>query len=382
MVKTMKDFIKLESSAGIVLFVSAVIALIMDNSSYSGWYQAFLHVHVWQKDVHFIVNDGLMVVFFLLVGLEVKRELLIGELRTFNKAILPAIAAVGGMLVPAVCYMIVNAHHRSGWPGWAIPSATDIAFSLGILALLGKRVPPGIKVFLTALAIFDDVGAILIIAFFYTKGLSGGFLALALVCVVLMIWLNRRHVIWYSPYVFLTICLWYCLYRGGIHTTLAGIVMALVIPIREPGDPDRSPLRVLEHRLHPWVAFIILPLFAFSNAGMALKGMHFSDILEPVSLGIILGLFLGKQIGIVGSVWLAVRAQVAELPRQVSWSGLYGMSMIAGVGFTMSLFIGILAFQGASQNLMVDVRLGVLVGSLLSGLIGYCVLRCFSKKSP
>lgn len=297
MVKTIKDFIKLETSAGIVLFISAVLALAVDNSPLSGWYHAFLHAHIGSINVHFVVNDILMVVFFLLVGLEVKRELLVGELSTFNKAILPAIAAVGGMLIPAAFYMLVNFHHKENWPGWAIPSATDIAFSLGILALLGKKVPPGIKVFLTALAIFDDVGAIIIIAFFYTKSLSVVFLVLALLCCGLMMLLNRRHVIRYTPYVILTVVLWYCLYRAGIHTTLAGIVMAMAIPIQEPTDPNRSPLRVLEHRLHYWVAFAILPLFAFANAGIALVQLHFSDIFQSIPLGIILGLLVGKPLG-------------------------------------------------------------------------------------
>lgn len=389
-IRSIREFIRLEASAGIVLFVAAVLALVIDNSPIAHFYQAMLakplslsfHFAVLTKPLILWVNEGLMMIFFLLVGLEIKREMFEGELNSKAKAMLPAIAAVGGMLVPALCYVVFNYNDSLALRGWAIPTATDIAFSLGILALLGSRVPPSLKVFLTALAIFDDIGGIVIIAAFYTSTISWVLLLLALGCCLVLFILNRMRVMRFWPYVLVGLLLWVCVLKSGVHATLAGIVIAFAIPLRDKkqSSPAASPLRRLEHGLHPWVAFLILPVFAFCNAGVSFSGMHFSDLLAPIPLGIIAGLFVGKQIGIGLATWLAVKFKAARLPHASTWRGIYGVSMIAGVGFTMSLFIGTLAFGGMPMEYLTQVRIGVLCGSFISGIFGYLLLRVSPNK--
>src|SRR3990167_196142 len=315
-----------------------------------------------------------MTLFFLLVGLEIKREILEGELNSIKKALLPAIAAVGGMLFPAAIYVFFNRHDVIALKGWAIPTATDIAFSLGILSLLGSRIPSSLKTFLMALAIFDDIGAIMIIAFFYTAHIAWLLLLCALVLIVILLLLNYFNIQRLSVYCVVGLLLWMCVLKSGVHATLAGILLAFTIPLKKPKNTTKSPLHLLKHQLHPWVAWCVLPLFAFANAGISFSGMTWQQLLTPVPIGIALGLFLGKQIGIWGSTLIAVRCRVAELQKEITRNHLYGMSLVAGVGFTMSLFIGTLAFD-ATGSYATLIRMGVIFGSFLSGFIGYCVLR-------
>ena len=381
--RTLREFIKLESSGGIVLFIAAVVALALDNSPAHPYYQALfklpvsLHLGALQisKPLLLWINDGLMTIFFLLVGLEIKREMFVGELNSLSKASLPGFAAVGGMLFPALIYVVFNWGDTVALRGWAIPSATDIAFSLGILALLGSRLPIALKIFLTALAIFDDIGAIIVIAVFYTEHISFIMLLTALGLIVVLVILNRLRIVAIAPYVLVGIVLWLCVLKSGVHATLAGIVLAFTIPMRDPKNPKVSPLRNLEHKLHPWVAFGVLPIFAFANAGVSFAGITLDELLSPVTLGIALGLFVGKQVGIWLVSWLSIKFRLARLPRGGNWRGIYGISLVAGVGFTMSLFIGSLAFGHANAHYPAMVRLGVIIGSLLSGLLGYLVLR-------
>lgn len=380
--KFIREFIKLESSAGIILFLTAALAIIIDNTSLANYYDAFFHFNVGisianitiEKSLLLWINEGFMTLFFLLVGLEIKREILEGELNSIKKALLPAIAAMGGMLFPAAIYLFFNRHDAIALKGWAIPTATDIAFSLGILSLLGSRIPSSLKTFLMALAIFDDIGAIMIIAFFYTAHIAWLLLLCALVLIVILLLLNYFNVQHVSVYCVVGLLLWVCVLKSGVHATLAGIVLAFTIPLKTPKKTAKSPLRVLEHQLHPWVAWCVLPLFAFANAGISFSGMTWQQLLTPVPIGIALGLFLGKQIGIWGSTLIAVRCRVAELPKEITRTHLYGMSLVAGVGFTMSLFIGTLAFD-ATGSYATLIRMGVIFGSFLSGFIGYCVLR-------
>lgn len=381
--RTIREFIKLETSSGIILFITAVLAIVVDNSPLSTYYHTFfslpLSIHLGvlniTKPLLLWVNDGFMTIFFLLVGLEVKREMFEGELSSLAKASMPVIAAVGGMLVPALIYIYFNMGNSVALQGWAIPTATDIAFSLGILALLGSRIPVGLKIYLTALAIFDDIGAIVIIAIFYTKTVSVAMLILAGFFVIVLFILNRLRVMLIAPYAVVGFLLWACVLKSGVHATLAGIILAFAIPIRDPTKEDSSPVRNLEHHLHPWVAFGILPLFAFANAGVSFKGLALSELLSPITLGIAAGLFIGKQIGIWCASWLGVKLGFARLPHGANWSGMYGIALIAGVGFTMSLFIGGLAFGRLGGTYPAMVRLGVILGSFLSGLLGYLVLR-------
>ncbi len=316
-----------------------------------------------------------MTVFFLLVGLEIKREMFEGELNSFAKAALPAIAALGGMLIPAVIYVALNWGNSAALRGWAIPTATDIAFSLGILSLLRTRIPVAMKIFLMALAIFDDIGAIIVIAIFYTKHIYFILLLLGVGLIVVLFILNRLKVMSIIPYALVGIALWLCALKSGVHATLSGIVLAFAIPIRDSRKLDVSPLRNLEHKLHPWVAFGVLPLFAFANAGVSFAGIRFDELFSPVTLGIALGLFVGKQIGIGLASWLGIKLHIARMPHGGNWRGIYGISLVAGVGFTMSLFIGTLAFGSVGDTYPAMVRLGVLVGSFLSGILGYLVLR-------
>jgi Na+:H+ antiporter, NhaA family len=358
---------------------AAVLALIAVNSPMEPYYNGFLGTPVEVRFGAFVIakplllwiNDGLMAVFFFLVGLEVKREIIQGELSSLDKAGLPAIAALGGMAAPALVYIAINHAQPANLGGWAIPAATDIAFALGVLALLGKRVPAALKVLLLAVAIIDDIGAIAIIALFYTAEVSGLALGLAALGVIVLIALNRCGVTRIAPYVLVGVFLWACVLKSGVHATLAGVVTAWAVPLRN--SRGQSPLEQLEHSLHPWIAFAVLPLFAFANAGVSFDGMRVADLIAPLPSGIALGLVIGKQVGVFGFMLLAVRLGLARLPAGVSWSQLWGLACLTGIGFTMSLFIGSLAFDSATQ--MDQVKIGVLTGSLVAGLAGFLILR-------
>lgn len=386
-VKVIENFFKLEASAGIILMMSAVAAMILANSPFAPWYNLLLDLPVQisigsfeiAKPLLLWINDGLMALFFFLVGLELKREFIEGDLSKPGQVTLPAIGAVGGMVVPALCYVYLNYDNPEAIKGWAIPTATDIAFALGILSIIGSRVPLQLKVFLTSLAIFDDLGAIIVIALFYTEQLSITSLVFGVVIVVILTILNRENVTSSSPYIFFGIVLWVAVLKSGVHATLAGVCLALFIPIKgKPGEP--SPLKSLEHNLHSTVAFIVLPIFAFANAGLDFSGIGINDIMSPVPLGIILGLVVGKQLGIFGFCFLAIKLGIAKLPDNVNWKLLYGVSMLCGVGFTMSLFIGSLAFEQTSDNIIYQDRLGIVVGSLISGILGYLLINDEMKK--
>jgi len=377
------SFLRLESAGGILLMAAAVLAMVCANTGLAAYYQLLLDVPVElrvggleiAKPLLLWINDGLMAVFFFLIGLELKRELVEGELSDPRNVILPGIGAVGGMLVPALIYAYFNYDDPVALQGWAIPAATDIAFALGILALLGPRVPISLKIFLTSLAIFDDIGAIMIIAFFYTANISAAALSVVGLCVPVLWLLNRRNVVAKSPYFLIGLIAWVAMLKSGVHATLAGILLAVFIPMRDRSNPEVSPLKALEQDLHATVAFFVLPLFAFANAGIDLRGITLEQATHGVSVGIALGLFLGNQFGIFGFCWLAIKARLASLPEDMSFSDMYGASVLCGVGFTMSLFIGSLAFEETGVNLLFDERLGIMVGSILSGLVGYAVLR-------
>ena len=376
-------FLKQESAGGIILMFAAVLAIVFANTPLNDWYRLLIDLPVAvrigaleiAKPLLLWVNDGLMALFFLLVGLELKREFLEGELSDRRQIVLPGLGALGGMLVPAAVYIAFNGDDPVAVKGWAIPAATDIAFALGVLSLLGPRVPGGLKIFLTSLAIFDDIGAILIIAFFYTSKISMAALAVAAVCVGVLAVLNRRGVTEKSPYLTIGLVMWVALLKSGVHATLAGVVLALFIPMRAAAEGAGSPLKSLEHDLHSAVAFFILPTFAFFNSGIALTGQGLDQVLHTIPLGIALGLFLGKQVGVFGLCWAGVRLGFADLPRGVSWLSLYGTAVLCGIGFTMSLFIGSLAFEETGVNRVVDERLGIILGSLAAGVTGYLILR-------
>ena len=385
----MDEFFKLESAAGLLLMFAALLALICANTPLTSYYQLLLDtpvelrvgaLHI-GKPLLLWINDGLMAVFFFLVGLELKRELLEGELSERSKIVLPGVGAVGGMLVPALLYLLFNSDDPVAAKGWAIPAATDIAFALGVMALLGSRVPVSIKIFLTSLAIFDDIGAILIIAMFYSAKIAATPLIVVAACVVALAILNRRGVVEKSPYILIGLVMWVATLKSGVHATLAGVVLAMFIPLRGTSSEQPSPLKSLEHDLHSVVAFIILPVFAFANAGISLSGVGVTQLLHEVPLGIATGLFIGKQVGVFGFCWLAVKLGLGKLPGDMSWSALYGTSLLCGVGFTMSLFIGSLAFEETGVNLLFDERLGIIVGSLLSAVAGYLVLRFSLRKA-
>lgn len=387
-IKSIQQFIKLESASGIILFFMAILALILDNSPlqylYTQMQEVFMSFQIGYfklgKPLILWVNDGLMAIFFFLVGLEIKREILEGELNTLSKLALPGIAAIGGMVVPAMIFLAFNFYHPEYVQGWAIPSATDIAFALGVLSLLGSRVPSALKVYLTALAILDDLGAIIIIAAFYTKQLSMMSLGFASLAIIALFVLNRLGVRSKAAYLLVGFMLWVFVLKSGVHATLAGVVLAFAIPIREKGNPQVSPLREIEHALHPWVAFLVLPVFAFFNAGVSFSGVTIDTFLHPIPLGIAMGLFFGKQIGVFGFSWLAVKSKLAQLPNKVDWTWIYGVSLICGIGFTMSLFIGTLAYKDLDLHYAVLVRLGVLLGSFAAGLMGYLVLLQHSSR--
>ena len=381
-------FFQHEAAGGVVMMLAAALALIVSNSGWALNYSAFLELPVsiragdlkLDKPLLHWINDGLMAIFFCLVGLEIKRELLVGELSTREQALLPLLAAIGGMAVPGLIYAAVNLGNPTALDGWAIPTATDIAFAVAVLSLMGSAVPAALKVFLLALAIIDDLGAIVIIALFYTAKLSTLALGLAAVGVAGLLILNARRVTNLTPYVLIGTFVWVCVLKSGIHATLAGVLVGFAIPLKVPeGEP--VPLERLEHQLHPWVAFGVLPLFGFANAGVSLAGLTFADLLSPVTLGIALGLVVGKPIGILGACWLATRAGLARLPQATSWQQLGGASMLAGIGFTMSLFIGILAFD--DPTFATPVRLGVLIASSIAAISGYVVLaRARALPSP
>jgi len=366
-----------EAAGGLILIASAVAALAVANSPAAASYAAALERHAFGLSVLHWINDGLMALFFVLVGLEIKRELLDGHLSSWPHRVLPGVAAIGGMLAPALLYLAVNAASPATLRGWAIPAATDIAFSLGVLALLGKRVPVSLKVFLTALAILDDLGAIVIIALFYSHDLSPLMLGFAAAVMAALVALNRFGVTWLVAYVPLGLLLWFLVLQSGVHATVAGVLFAITIPLqRSPGHPDAagSPLHRMENALQPWVSFLVLPLFGFANAGIALSGVGIGSLLHPVTLGCALGLFVGKQLGVFSGIVLAVRLGFAHRPAGANWRQLYGLSLLCGIGFTMSLFVGLLAF-GDAGALQDQTKLGVLAGSLVSAIAGWAVLR-------
>ena len=388
--EVIKKFLRLESASGILLMFAAVLAIIVANTPLQSFYQLLIDVPVEvrvgtfsiNKPLLLWINDGLMAVFFFLIGLELKREFIEGELSDLSQIGLPALGAIGGMAIPAIVYVYFNWNDPIALQGWAIPAATDIAFALGILLLLGSRVPTSVKIFLTTLAIFDDVGAIAIIAIFYTSKISFTALVVAGICLILLFIMNRVHVESRSVYLTIGLVMWIAMLKSGVHATLAGVLLAIFIPMRSKTKPDTSPLKMLEHDLHTLVAFAILPIFAFANAGINLSGVGLEQLMHGVPLGITLGLFVGKQIGIFGLCWLGVKMGIARLPKDMSWLTLYGTSILCGVGFTMSLFIGSLAFEETSVNLLFDERLGILLGSLLSGVYGYFVLRYSLRPKP
>ncbi|MBX3698186.1 MAG: Na+/H+ antiporter NhaA [Dokdonella sp.] len=373
------EFLARETSAGFMLFAAALLALAAVNSPlaphYDGLLQTAVELRVGAfeiaKPLQLWINDGLMAVFFFLVGLEVKREIVQGELSSMEKAGLPIVAAIGGMAVPALVFVAVNRDVAANLAGWAIPAATDIAFALGVLALLGKRIPAALKILLLAIAIIDDIGAIAIIAVFYTADVSVFALGLAAIAIAVLVALNRFGVTRIAAYVLVGVFLWACVLKSGVHATLAGVVTALAVPLT--GAQGKSPLEQLEHGLHPWVAFAVLPLFAFANAGVSFDGLRADDLLGPLPLGIALGLLVGKQVGVFGFMLLAIRFGMVRKPGGVSWGQLWGLACLTGIGFTMSLFIGSLAFDSAAA--MEQVKIGVLAGSLAGGLLGFLILR-------
>jgi Na+:H+ antiporter, NhaA family len=382
----LRDFIKQDSSSGILLIFAAVLAMVLVNSPLSWIYDSLLSTPVeirvgalhLDKPLLLWINDGLMAVFFLLIGLEVKREFLEGELSRPDQIILPGLGAVGGMVVPAAIYLWLNQGDALALNGWAIPAATDIAFALGVLALLGDRVPVSLRIFLMALAIFDDLGAVLIIAVFYTADLSFMSLMFALAAVVVMLGMNLFKVTRVDAYMVVGAILWVAVLKSGVHATLAGVIVGMMIPLRDPKDPQRSPLKIVEHGLHQWVAFFIVPVFAFANAGVSLEGTSFGSLLEPIPLGIAAGLFIGKQVGILLFCAVAIWFGFAKLPTGASWWGFYGTSVLCGIGFTMSLFIASLAFeQGGSDVIVLGDRLGILLGSAISAVMGFVLLKVF-----
>lgn len=385
---TFTRFFQLEAASGLLLIAAAALALIINNSPLSWLYNGLLDTPVVAqigaleiaKPLLLWINDGLMAMFFLLIGLEVKRELLEGHLSKPSQIVLPGAAAIGGMVVPALIYWFLNKDDPAALSGWAIPMATDIAFALGVLALLGKRVPVSLKLFLMTLAIIDDLGAIIVIAIFYSGALSTLSLMLAAACLVALVAMNRLGVVKLGPYMIIGLILWVCVLKSGVHATLAGVTLAFCIPLRTK-NAEPSPLLSLEHALHPWVAFGILPLFAFANAGVSLAGVNLESFTHHVPMGIAAGLLLGKTIGVYGLTWLAVKIGIAALPTGANWGQVFGVAILCGIGFTMSLFVGSLAFVPGSSDYAGMDRMGILTGSILAALIGYAVTAAASRKS-
>ena len=389
--KAIEEFIQKESAGGIFLMIATVLALIFSNTFLSPLYESFLHIPVEirfgplqiSKSLYHWVNEGLMAIFFLLIGLEVKREILEGHLSSLRQVSLPGIAAVGGMTVPAAIYLFLNWRDPFALKGWAIPTATDIAFALGVLSMLGKRAPVSLKIFLMALAIIDDLGAIIIIAVFYSANLSLLSIAVALVAITVLAALNMLGVTKKAAYFLVGAVLWVSVLKSGVHATLAGVALAFTIPLNGLDEEKRpvSPLREIEHNLHFWVAFLILPLFAFVNAGVRLGGVSVGQMFRSVPMGILLGLFVGKQVGVFGFSWVAIKLKLAQLPQEAGWRQLYGVSVLTGIGFTMSLFIVSLAFEDSSVFQYTD-KLAILLASTLSGIVGYLTLRTAAPKAP
>jgi len=372
----MRDFLATEAGSGVILIGAATAAMLVANSPLADAYFHTLHIHVAGLSILHWINDALMALFFLIVGLEIKREMIDGQLSSWPRRVLPGAAATAGVVIPALIYAGIN-QSGAGLRGWAIPAATDIAFALGVLALLGSQVPTSLKIFLTAVAIIDDLIAVLIIAIFYTGDLAVGPLLMASGGIALLVLLNRRGVQALTPYLIVGAGIWYGVLLSGIHATLAGVAVAMTIPLRHtPGKPDaaESPLYRLEHALHPWIAYAVVPLFGFANAGVSLAGFQPDNAVDPVPLGVALGLFAGKQVGIFGTVWLLVRLGWADRPQGAGWRQVYGVALLCGIGFTMSLFIGALAF-GDGSHLNDEAKLGVLAGSILSAVAGWGVLR-------
>ena len=382
-----KWFFKLEAASGLVLLLAAIIALILSNTNFSGLYFEILNTHILVGTENFglnlsilhWINDALMAVFFFIVTLEIKREFIHGELSKPKRALLPIIGAVGGMAIPALIYVVINFETGYTLRGWAIPSATDIAFSIGVLSLLGSRVPVSLKVFLVALAIIDDLGAIVIIAFFYSTELQYSYLLLMLITFIALLLLNKFGVKKFTPFFFIGLLLWYFTHGSGIHSTISGVLLATTIP-HQKNEKDYSLLLKLEHMLSPYVAFGIMPLFALANAGVILKGSSFNSLLAPVPLGILCGLFFGKQVGVFLFSFISVKLKIAEMPSNSNWLKFYGVGILTGIGFTMSLFVGNLAFVDYS-NQMDGVKIGVLTGSFLSAIVGYFMLLMVTKKN-
>ncbi|CQD33977.1 Na+/H+ antiporter NhaA [Yersinia mollaretii] len=381
MTNMIRQFLRQEAAGGMILIFAAIVALFMANTSLQGIYHSFLDVPVSvkiasldiSKPLLLWINDGLMAIFFLVVGLEVKRELMEGSLAGRDKAVFPAIAALGGMLAPALIYLLFNGADEVTRQGWAIPAATDIAFALGVMALLGPRVPTSLKVFLLALAIIDDLGVIIIIALFYTHEVSVQALAIAAAAIALLGYMNWRGVGKTSAYLLVGLVLWVCILKSGVHATLAGVIVGFMIPLHTQNK--RSPSESLEHGLHPWVAYLILPLFAFANAGVSLQGVSLSGLTSLLPMGIASGLFIGKPLGIFIFSWLAVKLGIAKLPDTINFKQIFAVSVLCGIGFTMSIFIASLAFEGADLALTTYSKLGILLGSTSAAIVGYSLLR-------
>lgn len=381
--QSIRKFLQKETASGILLVAAAVLALICANSPLAPYYDKLLYLtgelriedFSVSKPILLWINDLWMAIFFFMVGLELKRELVEGELSDRSQLILPVAGAIGGMLVPALFYVAFNMGDPVAMNGWAIPAATDIAFALGILALLGSRVPIALKIFITSLAIIDDIGAIIIIAVFFSGSLSNISLVVSAACITVLAVMNRRGVVDLPSYLFVGMILWLAVLKSGVHATLAGVVLAFFIPMVDPKNPDFSPAKYMEHSLHPIVAYFILPVFAFANAGVSLQGVTLSTLGEPVAFGIMTGLFVGKQLGVFLFCWLVIALGLTKLPEGINWKALYGAGILCGIGFTMSLFIGGLAFEQNSGVNLMDDRLGILAGSLLSGVFGYFFLR-------
>lgn len=378
----LSNFLRLESAGGIVLILAALLAIILANSPLQSYYALLINTPVEirvgaleiEKPLLLWINDGLMVIFFFMIGLELKREFIEGELSNKKNIILPGFAALGGMVVPAIIYIYLNFDNETALKGWAIPTATDIAFALGVLSLLGSKVPTSLKVFLTSLAIFDDVGAIIIIAIFYTANISVTSLIIVLCCLPILLWINIQNPASTSVYIIIGAIMWVAMLKSGVHATLVGIILAMFIPMSSKTDPNYSPLKRMERDLHSLVAFFVLPVFAFANAGVSFTGVDTEQLFHSVPLGIALGLLIGKQVGVFGFCWLAIKLKLTQLPSDMSWMTLYGTAALCGIGFTMSLFVGSLAFEETS-NFLFDERLGILIGSLASGTIGYLILK-------
>ncbi len=395
MTDAIRQFMKMESAGGVVLIVAALLAIIIANSPLQPFYDGTLHTYVAGLSISHWINDGLMAIFFLLIGLEVKRELIEGALNSREKAIFPAIAAIGGMLAPALVYLSFNGGDPAAVRGWAIPAATDIAFALGVLALLGKRVPLALKVFLLALAIIDDLGVIVIIALFYSSDLSLVALGAAFAATAALFIMNTKKVVSIKWYLIVGAILWFSVLQSGVHATLAGVVLGFAIPLQgatkketaqsdekgeDPHAHETSPLKRLEHAIHPYSTFLILPIFAFANAGVSLEGVAFSDLTNMLPLGITLGLLIGKPIGIFSFSWLSVKLGIARLPEGINFKHILAVSVLCGIGFTMSIFISSLAFVGQDQSFITFSRLGILIGSTISACLGYCMLNAVLPK--